>query len=144
MALKPSVDVPLPPVWPLACARRVRFLSTLALRCEFVLGHKKRTPRPVRPYFMLIPFEACRVPSQCLSQQIVHSGPPSSQVLPVPGALDIDCGVLERHGKSFALHTRIQLLVLCPPSLHQPAKSLLEVPYPVSLPEIIVAIWVSI
>ena len=76
--------------------------------------------------------------------KIVHPAPPSSQVFPVPGALDIDCGVLERRGKSFALHTRTQLLDLCPPSLHQPAKPLLEVSNPISLPGIIVAICVSI
>ena len=145
MAQKPSVNVLLPPVWPLARARRVEFLSTLALRCEYVLGRKKRTPRPVRPYFMLIPFESMSsafpvpLPTKASTQDL-----PATKFFLFRGTLDIDCGVLEHRRKSFALHTRFQLLGLCPPSLHQPAKSLLEVPYPVSLPVIIVAICVSI
>ena len=113
MALKPSVDVLLSPVWPLACARRVKFLSTLALRCEYVLGRKKRTPRPVRPYFMLIPFESMLssfpvpLPTKASTQDL-----PATKFFLFRGTLDIDCGVLERRRKSFALHTRIQLLGL--------------------------------
>ena len=76
--------------------------------------------------------------------KIVHPAPPSNEVLLVPGAPDMHCGVLERSGKSFTLHIKTRLLAPCPPSLHQPAKSLLEVPYPVSLPGISVAIWMSI
>ena len=42
MTLKPSVDVEVPPPWPLACARRVKFLSILAVRCEYVPGVQEK------------------------------------------------------------------------------------------------------
>ena len=143
MALKPSVDVLLPPVWPLACARRVKFLnSSIEVRVRPWAQEKNSstgvTILHVDTFRKHVKFLLSVSPNK-----IVRSGPPSSQVLPVPGVLDIDGGVLGRCVKSFALHTRIQLLVLCPPSLHQPAKSLLEVLYLVSLPVIIVSIWVS-
>ena len=141
MTLKPNVGVQVAPVWPLACARRVKFLSTLALRCEYVPGAQERTARLAILYFMLIPFESMSTSFPGLSQQ---NRPSSTCQQPSPSALDKDCEVLERHGKSFTIHMRTQLLAPCPPSLHQPAKSLLEVPYPDSLPGISMAIWPSI
>ena len=61
MTLTPSVDVQVPPVWPLACARRVKFLSILSLRCEYVPGGKEGTTRLVILYFMLIPFKSMSI-----------------------------------------------------------------------------------
>ena len=48
--LGPSVDVWVPPAWPLARARRVDFLFgplNLALNCKYVLEVPERMPRPV-------------------------------------------------------------------------------------------------
>ena len=134
MTLKPSVGVQVPPVWPVACARRVKFLSTLALRC------RKNRPTNDTIYYVDTFRKHVEFLPRASPNKIVHLTPPAAKFFP----LDKDCRVLECHGKSFTLYMRIQLLAPSPPSLHQPAKSLLEVPYPVSLPGISVAIWPSI
>ena len=82
---------------------------------------------------MLIPFKS-------MSSAFPESGLTEETPPPGPPALDIDCGVLERHGESPTLHMRIQLVPYSPSS-YQPVKPLLELLYPVSLPAIGIAFW---
>ena len=147
ITLESSVDVRVLLAWPLACARRVDFLFgslNLALKCRYVLEVQERISRRVVLYVVLVPSRKyVDFLPRTYPNKIVHLGPPTSEDLPVSGAFDTDCGVLECCRESLTLHTRNQLLVPCPPRPHQPAESPLEVTYPVSLPGIGVSIWLS-
>ena len=121
-----TIDMRVPPAWPLACARQVNFLFwpfNLTLKREYVLEVQEKDLRTggtilrVDTSRKLVEFLPRAYPNE-----MVHSGTPSSEVSPVPGGLDRNCRVLARRGESLTLHVRIQSLVPCPSSLHQLAK----------------------
>ena len=109
----PSAQVLLPPAWRLACARRVDFLfGSLNLALKY-------------EYVL----------------EVQEKGLSTGGTIPrIRKHVEF---LFRTHPNKIALPSSENppLRGLLTPSLHQPAKSLLEVPYPVSLPRIGVVIW---
>ena len=82
------------------------------MKCEYVLEVQEKNLRTGDTIHRVDTFRKL-VYSQGLSQQMVHSRPPRSEVPPEQGGLDRNCRALERRGESLTLHVRIQFLVPC-------------------------------